>query len=104
MPKPEIGDTNVCSSCGAKIQFLGTYWAHMGNKQPRHPAKPMGIQKKEKPEMPKIDEEEAAERIASIIEEEISWKVALASLLRELTELVKDFRQKLKEETKNAKG
>lgn len=37
---PAEGDRAVCASCGMPIRFVGPYWAHIGDAQPRHPAQP----------------------------------------------------------------
>lgn len=38
VPKP--GDHASCASCGNDIVFIGTYWDHVGELKPRHPASP----------------------------------------------------------------
>lgn len=34
------GDITICSMCGARIEFVGPSWMHIGEPQPKHPAFP----------------------------------------------------------------
>lgn len=36
-----MGDRAVCRACGEEIEYVGTYWRHTGDRQPRHIAAPM---------------------------------------------------------------
>lgn len=40
MDEPKTGDRATCSMCGAEIEYVGPYWRHVGENQPRHPAMP----------------------------------------------------------------
>lgn len=37
---PAMGDKATCKSCGKAIEYVGPYWRHLGENQPRHPAIP----------------------------------------------------------------
>ncbi len=39
-PEPRFGEQGVCKMCGATIVYIGPYWQHFGEAQPRHPALP----------------------------------------------------------------
>lgn len=51
MKNPQLGDKAICKMCDKEIEYVGSYWRHIGL-QPRHPAQP---------DNPKDDE---AERLA----------------------------------------
>lgn len=38
--EPATGDEAVCRMCGETIRYVGPYWEHLGELQPRHPAWP----------------------------------------------------------------
>lgn len=38
--EPVTGDEAVCRMCGETIRYVGPYWEHLGELQPRHPAWP----------------------------------------------------------------
>lgn len=40
MDDPKTGDKATCSMCSAEIEYVGPYWRHVGENQPRHPATP----------------------------------------------------------------
>lgn len=42
---PKIGARDTCTMCGAPIVYVGPYWQHAGEQQPRHPATPGGTKK-----------------------------------------------------------
>jgi hypothetical protein len=37
---PKLGARAVCKMCGEPIEYIGPYWQHIGEMQPRHPALP----------------------------------------------------------------
>lgn len=39
--EPTPGDINICSMCHEAIVYVGPYWQHQGENQPRHPAWPV---------------------------------------------------------------
>jgi hypothetical protein len=47
----KMGDKSTCQMCGAEIEYVGPYWRHTGDKQPRHPAMP--IEQGQAPGQPK---------------------------------------------------
>lgn len=38
--EPPIGTRSTCTMCGEPIEYVGPYWRHLGENQPRHPATP----------------------------------------------------------------
>jgi hypothetical protein len=40
---PEFGATSECKTCGVPIRFQGTFWEHLGDWKPRHPALPIDV-------------------------------------------------------------
>lgn len=38
--EPKMGDRAICALCGKEIEYVGPYWRHTGEIQPRHPATP----------------------------------------------------------------
>lgn len=39
----KIGTKSTCKSCGKEIEYIGPYWRHTGEQQPRHIAIPTFI-------------------------------------------------------------
>lgn len=40
--EPQKGARTTCSMCNETIEYIGPYWRHIGEIQPRHPALPAG--------------------------------------------------------------
>ena len=38
--EPEAGAMAICKMCNQDIRYIGPYWEHLGELQPRHPAWP----------------------------------------------------------------
>lgn len=38
--EPQVGTEATCKMCGEPIRYVGPYWEHLGELQPRHPAWP----------------------------------------------------------------
>lgn len=38
--EPKLGDRDTCTACGEPIEYIGPYWRHLGERQPRHIAQP----------------------------------------------------------------
>ncbi len=43
MNEQKLGDRATCKMCSGEIEYIGPYWRHVGEHQPRHPATPKPI-------------------------------------------------------------